>query len=116
MVFQRALYWIAVGLMLPLLGNHFAMKYDLCPRASAEASHVLAMVQHVLGRGQSFAPLPVEARLASMQAEIVRRQAACVRIEAARARIMALEQIESVRGICPHQRVKIRPVPSEGRI
>jgi hypothetical protein len=120
MVSQRALYWIAVGLMVPLLGSHFALKYD---RRPIEAGHVLAMAQRVLGRAQSFDPVPpVETRFASMQAKIAQRQAACARMEATRARMMALEQIESerVHGICPRPRIRIRtleqPLASEGNI
>jgi len=112
MVSERALYWIAVGLMVALLGNHFAHPYDRSVRASNQGG-ALAMMQRVLERAQSFALLEpgrsaLATRFASLQAQIAEQQAACARREAERARTMAIEQIESrwVRAICPRQRVR----------
>lgn len=125
MVSERALYWIAVGLMVPWLGNHFANQYDHCRRASNQGS-VLASVQRVLERAPSLAPLepgrsPLATRFAALQAQIAHQRAACARLQAERARTMAMEQIESgrVRVICPRPSVSIptpEPLLSEGTI
>ncbi|HXW92825.1 MAG TPA: hypothetical protein VEK33_19915 [Terriglobales bacterium] len=126
MVSERALYWIAVGLMAGLLGNHFANPYARSLRAANQGS-ALALVQRVVERAASFAPLGpgrslLATRFASLQAQLAHQQAACARLEAERARTMAIEQIESgrVRGICPRPRVRITApepsLPREGTI
>jgi len=121
MASERAMYWMAVGLMAVLLGNHFSAKYDRCLRDS------LAGAQRVFGRTHNLAPpelvaVPVEAQLAAMQAKIVHQRAQCAFIQAQRAQVMAMEQIEAARvhGICPRPHVRIRvpetPVPTAGNI
>ena len=97
MASQKALYWIAVGLMVLFLGNHFAIKYDRCPWISIQSNPVLAIVERALERG--FAPQrqltpAVEAGFASIQAELAHQQAAYALLAAERARMMAMEQIE----------------------
>jgi hypothetical protein len=118
MASERVMYWMAVGLMALLLGNHFAAKYDRCLRES---------IAGVLERTPNLPPpeiftAPVAAQLASMQAKIAQERAACALVQAQRAQMMAMEQMEAVRprGICPRQHVKIRipepPPPIEGSI
>ena len=118
MASERATYWMAVGLMALLLGNHFAAKYDRCLRES---------IAGVLERTPNLAPpdlfaAPVAAQLASMQAKIAQERAACAFVQSQRAQMMAMEQMEAVRlrGICPRPHVKIRipepPAPIEGSI
>jgi hypothetical protein len=119
MASERAIYWIAVGLMAFLLGNHFAAKYDRCLRES---------IAGVLERTPSLPPpeiftAPVAAQLASMHAKIAQERAACALVQAQRAQMMAMEQMEEAvrpRGICPRPQVKIRiaepPAPIEGSI
>ena len=125
MVSQKALYWIAVALMVLFLGHHFTLKYDRCLRLSLESSPVPAMVERVLDQSPCFAARrlvvpPAEAGFASMQAEIARQQAGYALLEAERARILAMEQLGRVRGICPRQAVRIaipeRPVRDDGTI
>jgi hypothetical protein len=127
MVSQKALYWIAVALMVLFLANHFAIKYDRCLRVSNQSSPVLAMVERTLERTPGCAPQrlmtsPVAAGFASVQAEFAHQQATYALLEAKRARIMAMEQIEQgrMRGICPRRGVQIaipkRPVSSDGSI
>ena len=127
MLSEKALYWIAVALMVVFLGNHFAIKYDRCLRVSIESSPVLAMVERALERTPGFAPQQrltpaVEARFASIQAEVARQQAAYAFLAAERARMTAIEQIEQerVRAICPRRGVRIaipeRPVSDHGSI
>ena len=118
MASERAIYWIAVGLMALLLGNHFTAKYDRCLRES---------IAGVLERTPSppppeIFPAPVAAQLASMQAKIAQERAACALGQAQRVQMLAMEQMEAVRvrGICPRPQVKIRiaepPAPIEGSI
>ena len=118
MASERALYWMAVGLMAVLLGNHFAAKYQSCLRDS-----IAMVLERTPSLGSSeLLTTPVEARLASLQANFAHQRAACALVEAERARVMAMEQIEAgrVRGTCPRQNVRIvipePPVPSDGRI
>ena len=127
MASQKALYWMAVALMLLFLGNHFAIKYDRCLRVSFQSSPARAMVERVLERTSGFAPQrrltpAVEAGFASMQTQMARQQAAYALLAAERARMMAMEQIEQgrMRAICPRRGVRIampeRPVRSDGSI
>jgi len=118
MASERAMYWIAVGLMVLVLGDQFAAKYDRCLRES---------IAGVLERTSTLASpdlftAPVAAQLASMQAKIAQERAACAFVQAQRAQMMAREQIraDEVHGICPRQHLRIRvsetPVPTEGKI
>jgi hypothetical protein len=121
MASERAMYWMAVGLMALLLGNHFAAKYNRCLRGS------IAGAQDVLERTPNLVPperfrAPVAAQLASMQAKIAHQRAAYASLQAQRAQMMAIEQMEvgRLRGIFPREPVKIRipepPAPIDGSI
>jgi len=127
MASQKALYWIAVALMVLFLGNHFAIKYDRCLRVSHQSSPAVAMVERALARTPSFAPQrrltpAVEAGFASMQAEMARQRTAYALLAAERSRMMAMERIEQgqMRAICPRRGVRIaipeRPPRSDGSI
>jgi len=127
MASQKALYWIALALMVLFLGNHFAIKYHRCLRVSLQSSPAVAMVERALERNPGFAPQrrltpAVEAGFASMQAEMARQQAAYALLAAERARMMAVEQIEQgrMRAICPRRGVRValpeRPLRSDGSI
>ena len=118
MASERAMYWIAVGLMVLVLGDQFAAKYDRCLRES---------IAGVLERTSTLASpdlftAPVAAQLASMQAKIAQERAACAFVQAQRAQMMVMEPMQAVRlrGICPRPHVKIRipapPAPIEGSI
>ena len=121
MASERAMYWMAVGLMAVLLGNHFSAKYDRCLRdALAGAQRRLERTPGL--RSPEMVTAPLEARLASMQVKIAHGRAACALLQAQRAQMMAMEQIraDEVHGICPRQHLRIRisetPVPTEGKI
>jgi hypothetical protein len=136
MASEKAIYWAAVAVMAILLVNHFAKKYEggcLTDRAtatvqqlSAEASHLVAMGQMAFGATPRFtapevAMARVQGRFASMQAGIARQQAACARLEAQHARLMALQQMQHIRVICPRQRLTVEVpqvpvIPSDGTI
>jgi hypothetical protein len=135
MVSEKALYWMAVGVMAFSLGNHFASRYDgkcLADRSleavqelSGQASHFVAMAGAMLGR----APLPrgltetqvagIQARLASVDTVMARQQAACARLEVERARMVASQQLRQMRleVVCPRQTLKVNvPRPVDGTI
>jgi hypothetical protein len=108
--------------MALFIGNHFAKKYDngcltdramaTMQRLSTEAGHVLAMGQMAFGvtprfTGPEVAMARVQGRFASLQADIARQQAACARLEAQHARLMALQQMQNMRVVCPRQRLDV---------
>jgi hypothetical protein len=127
MASQKALYWIAVALMVLFLGNHFAIKYDRCVRLSLQSGPVLAVVERTLERTpdcaapQRLTPA-FEAGFASMQAKMAEQQATYAILAAARARMRAMEQIEhgQVGAICPRRGVRIavpvHPIANDGSI
>jgi hypothetical protein len=122
MASERAMYWMAVGLMGVLLGNHFIAKHDRCLRDAR------AGAQSILERARNLAPpellpVPFEAQLASMRAKLADQRAAFAVLQGQRAQMLAMEQIEAgrVHGICPRQHVRIRipettSVPTGGTI
>jgi len=123
MVSEKTLYWAAVGLMVLVLGNHFAKRYEGClseissvttQQLADGAGHVLAMAQIALGRtpsfsGSEFAMARVQGRMASLQAVVARQQAACARVEARRAQMTVMRQFENMQiGVtCPRQRLQV---------
>jgi hypothetical protein len=120
MAFEKSLYWVTVALMAVFLGNHFANKSSyLADRAAAkvqrlsiDASHFGATAQAMFeGNGRFAGPeltmARVQSHFASVQAALARRQASCARAQAHHASMMALEQMENVRVLCPRQRMEI---------
>jgi hypothetical protein len=122
MASEKTVYWVAVAVMAVFLGNHFANKYQggcvedravaTVQRLSGEVGHFLAMGQVTFGSAPRLvAPEMAMARaqngFASMQADIARQQAACARLEAQHARMMALQQMQHIRVICPRQGMNI---------
>ena len=130
MVFEKALYWLAVALMAVFLDNHFAKNYKgncLTDRAvaslqrfSAQADHLGAVAQSAFEGNSQFADSQmamarVQTHLASMQEALARRQASCSRAQAQRVKMMALEQMQHIRVACPRQRIEI-PNNSDGTL
>ncbi len=125
MASEKAIYWMAVGLMALVAGNHFMNKIDqkclngralaVVQQLSSEATHSLAMAEAMFSRTSlpwsdaEASGARVQAQLASVQTMVARQEAACARVEAQRARIMALQNMRRVemRVICPRQRVAI---------
>jgi hypothetical protein len=107
MASEKAIYWMAVGLVALVGGNHFAQKLDsgaLAQRAmaaveriSGESGHYFAVATGASSRcARSEAVIArVQTRLASVQTMMARRQAACTRIEAAQARLTAMQQMHT---------------------
>ena len=136
MASEKTVYWVAVAVMAVFVGNHFANKYDggcLANRAmaavqqlSGEANHFLATGQVAFGSTQGFvapevAMARVQSGFASMQADMARQQAACARLQAQHGRLMALQQMQHMRVICPRQRLsldipQVPVIPSDGTI
>jgi hypothetical protein len=137
MVSEKAIYWMAVGVMGVSLGNHFVSRYDgrclaqrslaAAQRLSGEASHFMAMAGVTIGR----AGLPLErseselariqTRLATVDTVMARQQAVCARLQARR--VMALQPIEQIQllDVCPRRPLQLsvpRPVasPRDGTI
>jgi len=138
MASEKALYWMAVGLVAFSLGNDFVSRHDgrcladhtlaAVQRLSGQASHFMSMADVALGR--TSLPLAhtetevarIQAGLASVDATMARRQAACARLQAERAR-MTLRQMQPMHmeAICPRQTITLsipRPpaTPRDGTI
>ncbi len=122
---EKATYWIAVGVLALMVGNHFTTKVDAkcltqravaaVQRLSVEGTRVMAMAQLALDRGTtsvarsqaSFARM--QTRFASAQTAVARQRIACARAQAAHERMMALQQMQVLRmqTICPRQTMRI---------
>ena len=119
---ERMLYWVTLAVMALFVGNHFAAKYQgtcVADRAMAtvqhlgtEATHFAAMAESVFSGNPSFtgseeAFAKMQAHLAYVQSGIARSQAACARQKAQRARMMALQQVQHLRIVCPRQSISV---------
>ena len=135
MVFEKAAYWIAVGVLALFVTNHFAGRYENEARClasqslaaveqlSGQATRVIAMTETMLGRGEAhFVQTQTmvacaQTRLASVQTVIASHEAVLARVQAGHARIEALQQL---RGsiVCPRQnlRIAVPQLHSEGTI
>jgi hypothetical protein len=109
MASEKATYWMAVGLMALVMGNHFVNKFDgnclankaqaAVERVSGQATHLMAMAEVAMGRTSTrfdraqAAMAMAQVRMASVQTQFARQQAACARLEAGRARMIMLREI-----------------------
>ena len=130
MASERAIYWMAVGVVALLLGQHFVSRYDarcLANRSLAAVQQLsgwtdrlMAMAESTLGRTapqflSTEAELAgIQTRFASLDSAIARQQAACARLQAEQARRMALQQVQQMRleVICPRQRLRAVHLPA----
>jgi hypothetical protein len=112
MASEKAMYWMAVGLLALVVGNHFVSKFSgTCVAARAQAAadrltaktdRLFAMADVMLGRTSTrFDHAQVvlamsQARLASVQTNFAREEAVCARVQAVRARMMDREQVEQM--------------------
>lgn len=122
MIPEKALYWMAVGLMVMVGGNHFMKRLEggcLGQRAMAaverisggpalaaildntssqctraQASVVRAQVRMVAAQAR-FASM--QDRFASIQNRVARHDVVCARLQAEKARLMALQQVNEMR-------------------
>lgn len=129
MASQKALYWMAVGVLALVMGNHFANKFEgsclaykvraAAERMSGQSDHLMAVTEVMLGRTTTrfdraqTALAMSQARLASVQTSFARRQAVCARVQAVRARMMVREQLEQMEipVVAPRPRVVLMIPP-----
>jgi hypothetical protein len=124
MVFEKAAYWIAVGVLALFVTNHFAGRYEdearclasqslaAVEQLSGQATRVIAVTETMFGRGEThFVQTQTmvacaQTRLASLQTVIASHEAALARVQVEHARIEALQQL---RGsiVCPRQNLRI---------
>ncbi|MGA8150637.1 MAG: hypothetical protein WB952_06785 [Terriglobales bacterium] len=139
MASEKAIYWIAVGLMAVSLENHFAGRHDgqcladrslaAVQRLSGETSHFMAMAGVMLSR--TSLPLVrtqtevarIQNRLVTVDTVVAREQAACARLQVKRARLIELQQLQQIhlKAVCPRQALqlsgpRLAPVPGDGTI
>lgn len=125
MASEKAIYWIAVGVLAVVAGNHFMSKIDqrcldgralaVVQRLSSEASHSVAIAGAMFGRTSlpwsdaEASAARVQARLASVQTMVARQEAVCARVEAQRVRLMSMQNMRDVQMqvVCPRQRVAV---------
>lgn len=112
MASEKALYWMAVGLVALVAGNHFVERFDgrglaersmaavewlsggpafeaILGNASARCARARASIEQAQGRMAS-----VQAGFASAQTMMARQNAACARLQAEEARLMAMQQMQ----------------------
>ena len=120
MVFEKAAYWIAVGVLALFVTNHFAGRYEdearrlasqsltAVEQLSGEATRFMAMTEAMLGRGENHFDRSqtmvacARTRLASVQTVLASHEAALARVQAEHARIEALQQLRGTI-VCPRQ-------------
>jgi len=127
MTFDKACYWVALGVLAFFLSNNFMTRnmslmanlprrsLAVAERLSDLAIRFVAMANLMADRSSShFARSQAtvacsQARLASIQAVLARHEAALAQVEAQRARVIAIEPLQR-RVIC--RRHSLGPVPS----
>jgi hypothetical protein len=130
MASEKALYWMAVGVLALVMGNHFVSKFDgtclvekarvAADRVSGKADRLMAMADVMLGRTSTqidraqTVMVMTQTRLASVQTGLARQEAVCARVEAVRARMMVREQLQQMQlpVVCPRPQVRLMiPAP-----
>jgi hypothetical protein len=124
MVFEKAAYWIAVGVLALFVTNHFAGRYEdearclasqslaAVEQLSGQATRVIAVTETMFGRGEThFVETQTmvacaQTRLASLQTVIASHEAALARVQVEHARTEALQQLHGSI-VCPRQNLRI---------
>jgi hypothetical protein len=124
MVFEKAAYWIAVGVLALCVGNHFAARQEdgvrrfasrslaVIEQVSGDATGFMATAETMLGRGgprfaQSQTTLAcAQTRLASVQTLIAQHEGALARVEAEHARMFAMQPAGRTI-FCPRHNLKV---------
>lgn len=109
MASEKALYWMAVGLVALVAGNHFVARFDgqrladrsmvVWERLSGQSGHLFStMLDTADSRcARSEAAMArAQARIASAQMSMARQDAACARLQAEKARLMAMEHMQEM--------------------
>lgn len=115
MITEKAIYWMAVGLVTLVAGNHFMTRMD----GRCLANRTLEAIEQISG-GPAFAAImgntssqyeraqirivqvqsrmeAAQARFASMQSRMARQDAVCARLQTEKARAIALGQLQQLR-------------------
>jgi len=121
---EKALYWIAVGVLAIFVTNNFAARHEdgvrclarrslaAVEQVSAHATNFMAHSELVLGRGEfrcvrtQTALAGAQARLASLQGVLASHEAILARVEAEHAEIVTMQRLNSPT-ICPRQNLRI---------
>jgi hypothetical protein len=111
MVFEKAAYWMAVGVLALLASNNLASRHRLnlgslpnrslaaVEQVAADATRLLGSAEVMLAQGGTrFAHSQTmlagfQSRLASVQSRIAQREATLARVQAQRARMVAMQQL-----------------------
>jgi hypothetical protein len=136
MVSEKVSYWMAVGVVALVAGNHFAARHGdeircLADRSVAAiesvtgpASRLMETAEMMVGRGATRVVrtqtvlAQAETRLASVQTEIECHEAAFARMQAEQARSVAIRELHAA-VICPRPNVRVitpRSVHTDGTI
>jgi hypothetical protein len=135
MAFEKAGYWIAVGVLALFVSNHVVAGHEnvvrgvanrslaVIEQVSGDATHFMTTAEVMLGRGGAhFAQTQTtlgcaQSRLASVQTVIAQHQAVLARVEAQHARIAALQELRST-VMCPRERLTMHTLQplSDGSI
>jgi hypothetical protein len=112
MAFEKAAYWMAVGVLALVVSNNFAARHEsavhcLASRSlttieqvSSNATGLMTTVETMLGRHD---PRYVQAqtmvacaqtRMASVQTLVAQRRAALARVQAEHARMVTMQQVD----------------------
>ena len=131
---EKALYWIAVGVLGLFVSNHFAARHEdevrcfatrslaAIQQVSGQATHFMAMAEMMIGPGEtglgSEAMLArAQTRLASVQCVIASHEAGFAMVQAEQARMAAMEELDRA-VICPRQSLRsvVAQMPRNGTI
>jgi hypothetical protein len=130
MVFEKAAYWIAVGVLALFVSNQFSARHEdgvrrlasrslaVIEQVSGDATGFMAKAETMLGRGETrFAQTQTtlacaQTRLASLQTLMASHEAALARVQAEHARMSAMPQLHGT-VVCARERLRLAiPQPS----
>jgi hypothetical protein len=129
MITEKAIYWMAVGLVTLGVGNHVITRLD----GTCLATRTMAAIEQISG-GPAFEAIldntpsssctrvqarvvrararmaPVQNRFASMQGRMARQDAICARLQVEKARLDAVQQLQQLRVqvIAPSQSFRVQ--------
>jgi hypothetical protein len=124
MISAKMSYWMAVGVLVLFVGNHFASRYEnearrvasrsiaAAEQLSGQTTRLMATVEFMLGgnethlvRAQS-ALERTQTRLASMETVLASHEAALAKVQADREELMDLQQLRGTI-VCPRQNLRV---------
>jgi len=124
MVFEKAAYWIAVGVLALFVSNNVASRHGAEVRCLADrslaaveqvsghAARFIGMAEMMLGRGETrFVQAQTtlagaQTRMASVESVMASHEAALARVEAEHARMIAVQQLRAT-VVCPRQNLRM---------